>query len=196
MSKKAWAVAATLCVSAVCGTSAQAAVKSYDLGAIPVGASSAYTGTTGTGSFTVYEKFSFGTAPVDASVSYSDTVRFATNAITGGVLSLFSCSSNCTGTALAPTGTLITSSPLINLGTTQQVAGFGPVTLATAGAYFLEITGSTKASAPGVTYAGTISLDSVAGGVPEPSTWAMMLIGFAGLAFAYGSSNRANSALA
>jgi hypothetical protein len=36
----------------------------------------------------------------------------------------------------------------------------------------------------------TFSASSVTPGVPEPSTWAMMLVGFAGLGFAFRRSRR------
>jgi hypothetical protein len=50
-----------------------------------------------------------------------------------------------------------------------------------------DIVGPTPATAP--TFNLTFSLTGVSG-VPEPSTWAMMLLGFAGLGFAFRQSRR------
>jgi hypothetical protein len=36
----------------------------------------------------------------------------------------------------------------------------------------------------------SVAATGFAGGVPEPSTWAMMLLGFAGLGFAFRQSRR------
>jgi PEP-CTERM motif len=41
---------------------------------------------------------------------------------------------------------------------------------------------------------GSVTVQSVTPGVPEPSTWAMMLLGFAGLGFAFRRSRRASFA--
>ena len=56
------------------------------------------------------------------------------------------------------------------------------------------LTGSTFSQAAGINDAGQVVgfSDVVANRVPEPSTWAMMLIGFAGLGYAgYRQSKRA-----
>jgi hypothetical protein len=51
-----------------------------------------------------------------------------------------------------------------------------------------------SANDPGFTYLDNVSLTS---GVPEPATWAMMMLGFAGLGFAgYRKANSARTALA
>jgi hypothetical protein len=160
----------------------------YDLGVLPL-ASTVYSGQTGTGPFVDFFKFSFATSPVDASVTFSDSVRFSSYRISGGSLELFSCLTDCTGTGSAPTGSIIATAPIVDTGPTTQQASFGPQLLPTSGAYFLKLSGSTTAPGPaGVTYAGTISLSAA---VPEPATWAMMLIGFAGLGML--SSRRRNA---
>jgi hypothetical protein len=176
--------AAALLTSCVFAVPAKAAI--HDLGVIGLG-STGFQFSTGAGSFTEYVKFQIATT-VDASVSYSNTVRRASQAIVGGFLALNDCASNCTGTLLTPvSGGVVSGSPLINVTPTVQVAGFGPDTL-NSGGYFLKLTGTAPGS---VLYAGTLS---VAAAVPEPGTWAMMLIGFAGLAFA--SSRRRSMAVA
>jgi hypothetical protein len=53
------------------------------------------------------------------------------------------------------------------------------------GQYFLLVTGQTGGVAN--TYSGTSNFIAA---VPEPSTWAMMLLGFAGLGFAFRQSRR------
>jgi PEP-CTERM motif len=164
----------------------KAAVHIYDIGVIGVG-SVTFTGNTGTGSFVEYIKFQLGFSG-PGSVSYSNTAQSG-GAIVGGVLELDACLTNCTGTVSTPTGTFVNSAPLINLGPTVQVAGFGP-DLLNAGSYFLQLSGAVPAGQPAIAYTGTIT---VAAAVPEPGTWAMMLIGFAGLAFA--SSRRRTSAV-
>ena len=54
--------------------------------------------------------------------------------------------------------------------------GFGGSTLLEAGNYYLEFTGIGGGSAG---YGGTLSVSAV----PEPSTWAMMILGFFGVGF-------------
>ena len=167
--------------AAIWAAPAAASVKIYDLGSVPFG-DLGFNGFTGAGSFTDYLKFSILSSPADASASESDSVSkasFASRLITGGTFSLFSCATNCTGTLLAPTGSLIGSAAILNTGTTTQGASLGPYLLTMAGPYFLQLSGSTTAPAPnGLAFAGTLSISSA---VPEPSTWAMILAGFAGL---------------
>lgn len=170
---------AALCL-ALSTVQTKAAVHVVDLGLLAPDTTVAFSGNTGTGAFTEIFKFSVASAGNEASVSYSDSVRFASRLITGGQLALFSCLTNCSGSSV-PTGSLVASAPVINLTATVQSAAIESVLLSTAGFYYLALTGTTAAPAPGVTYAGTIS---VASAVPEPATWAMMLVGFAGLGFA------------
>lgn len=170
-------LAAAAVVSLIAAAPAKAAVQIYDLGVVALGSNTTYEGVAGPGDFIEYIKFQLG-FDGNASISYSSTSAQASGAINNGILDLFSCSTNCTGVALpAPTGGLLDSANLFNLTSTVQVAGLGPLFL-NDGSYYLRLTGSVN---PSLAYTGTIS---VASAVPEPSTWAMMLIGFAGLAFA------------
>jgi PEP-CTERM motif-containing protein len=57
--------------------------------------------------------------------------------------------------------------------------GFGGNAILTAGLYYLQIEGFAGGTAG---YGGTISTANV-GAVPEPSTWAMMVLGFAGIGY-------------
>ena len=178
MYKKILAVAAI--AAAVLGApSAKAAVHIHDLGVLPI-ASTNYVGVTGSGAFTDYFKFSIASNMVLSNVSFTDSVARPSHRITGGNLQLFNCATNCTGTLLAPTGSLISAGPILNPSplSTSQFAALGPDLLVTAGAYFLKLSGN--APVVSVTYGGVINLSSA---VPELDTWAMMLIGFAGLGF-------------
>ena len=158
---------------------AKAATHIYDIGTVTLGSNTTFTGNTGTGGFIEYIKFKLG-FDGDASISYSSTSARSAGKITGGVLDLFSCFTGCSGTALpAPTGGLLSSVNLLNLTTTTQVAGLGPLFL-NDGSYYLRLTGAIPAGQSALAYTGTIS---VASAVPEPATWAMMLCGFAGLGF-------------
>lgn len=186
MRKSFLALAGALIGGAMLASPSKAAVvKVTDLGALPLD-TSLYFGTSGAGSFSNYFKFELGSALTDASVTFSDSVKPNKNPalpspllITGGTLALYSCATNCTGGTLAPTGSLLDSTALINTGLTTQGASFGPGLLSTAGYYYLLLSGIAPVSS--VTYTGTITLSSA---VPEPATWAMMLAGFGGLAFA------------
>ncbi|MBN9063858.1 MAG: hypothetical protein BGP06_14830 [Rhizobiales bacterium 65-9] len=168
-------------------SAAQAAVHTYDLGSLPAG-DTAFTGVTGAGSFTDYIKFQLPFAGA-FTVSYSDSA--GAGKIVGGQLALYACLSNCAGesVSLLPLGTLIDSAPLVSLGA-LRFGGFGP-DLLVAAEYFLKLTGVAPSGSVG--FAGTIT---VASAVPEPETWAMMLVGFAGLAFVTGRRRKTAVALA
>jgi PEP-CTERM motif len=64
-----------------------------------------------------------------------------------------------------------------NCGANCQV--FGGSALLDAGSYYLNISGVAGATAG---YGGNLSTTQV-GAIPEPATWAMMLLGFAGMGF-------------
>ena len=57
--------------------------------------------------------------------------------------------------------------------------GFGGSAVLSAGNYYLDLSGTGGGSAG---YGGTLSTTQV-GAVPEPATWAMMILGFAGVGF-------------
>ncbi|MGY3346668.1 hypothetical protein ACVWXP_003815 [Bradyrhizobium sp. USDA 4463] len=112
----------------------------------------------------VYEKFSL--------THISDLLAgFATNNI--GTLELFSCAGNCTGTSIPTAGTLLASAPVISL-----ISGAGIDKILGAGSYFTEYV---YGGLPGTKPSGLFVGDVVVTAVPEPATWAMMLMGFMGV---------------
>jgi hypothetical protein len=64
---------------------------------------------------------------------------------------------------------------------------------AAAGAYFVEITGVSGGGSLRLAIDGNVTATDP---VPEPSTWAMMLLGFAGLGFAGYRASRRTAAVA
>ena len=62
------------------------------------------------------------------------------------------------------------------------VGGLSSVTLAP-GDYAIHLIGTLTGADAG-SYSGTLNVQPVRGAVPEPATWAMMLLGFAGVGFA------------
>jgi hypothetical protein len=110
-------------------------------------------------------------------VSVSDSAIGAQR-IVGGVLSLNTQTGTASVSPFEPLGSLIESSALINfLG--GQAATVTPDVLG-AGSYFAEVSGISGGSPIHIAIDGTITAVTT----PEPSTWAMLLIGFAGLAWA------------
>lgn len=78
-------------------------------------------------------------------------------------------------TEIGPTLATMGCGPLVNC---QSLGGTATLD---AGTYFLDFFGTAGATAA---YGGTINTVAVPGpvvGVPEPSTWAMMMLGFAGI---------------
>ena len=95
--------------------------------------------------------------------------------------------------ALKLTG-LDPNTPIISLGSFGEVATVNPVTGVVEDALF---TGLTSPHGLDFVPAGASKPELVTAGAPEPSTWAMLLIGFASLGYAgYRSSARQKSALA
>lgn len=125
----------------------------------------------------IYEKFSLSSlSEVIAQIALTDK----TGGPVTGSLELFSCTSNCGANGLIPTGSLIAGSltPLALPVFKVQSAGFDILNLA-AGSYFLElVTASTPPNSD--VFSGSVSAIAA---VPEPSTWAMMILGFAGIGF-------------
>jgi len=84
----------------------------------------------------------------------------------------------------------ILSGPTLTSAVADASSGFFPVGLAIVGNQlqinFQGVTGNSNASP----LSSIIDVNTAASSVPEPSTWAMMLIGFAGLGFAFRRSPR------
>jgi PEP-CTERM motif len=126
-----------------------------------------------------FEEFFEFTLPVAevVTLSVSDSA-IGNQRIVGGVLSLNNFTSTAPASPFEPMGSLIESSALIDfLG--GQSATVTPDALA-AGSYFAEVSGISGSSPIHIAIDGTIT----AVATPEPSTWAMLCLGFAGLVFA------------
>jgi hypothetical protein len=117
------------------------------------------------------EFFEF-TLPVTetVTVSVSDSA-IGTQRITSGELSLNNWTSTAPLSPFQPLGSLIEASALVNVLGGQE-ATVSPDALG-AGAYFAEMSGISGASPIHIAIDGTITAVST----PEPSTWAMSLIG-------------------
>jgi PEP-CTERM motif len=98
--------------------------------------------------------------------------------ITGGVLGLNDWTGNLGVSPFQPTGALIESSTIDNVLGGQE-ATLAPDVLA-AGSYFAEVSGVSGSSPIHLAVDGTITALST----PEPSTWAMLVVGFAAMAWA------------
>jgi hypothetical protein len=130
------------------------------------------------GSGIAFEEFFEFTLPVAelVTLSVSDSAIGAQR-IVGGLLSLNTQTGTAPVSPFEPLGALIESSALINfLG--GQAATVTPDVLA-AGSYFAEVSGISGGSPIHIAIDGTITAVTT----PEPATWAMLLIGFACLAW-------------
>jgi hypothetical protein len=126
--------------------------------------------------FAQYFEFSLPTQEI-ITESVSDS-GIGSEKVIGGVLGLNNLTSFGSGPLFIPAGALIDSSPFTNtLG--GQEATVGPDVLA-AGKYFAEVSGTSGSSPLHLAIDGTVTGSAV----PEPSTWAMLILGFGGLAFA------------
>jgi hypothetical protein len=119
-------------------------------------------------------------------VSMSDS-GIGNLAVVGGVLSLNTQTSTGPGPLFTPLGAFLESSPVLNVVGGQE-AIVSPDIL-NAGNYFVALTGTSGSSPIHLAIDGTVTAQAA---VPEPSTWAMILLGFAGLAFIGGRSRRAS----
>jgi hypothetical protein len=124
----------------------------------------------GAGAFTVQATFEL-TKSADTSVSATIAVNRKTM-YTPGVLELFKG-----GTA---PGDLLLSDPLSFFVTTSPAGAWAAALtdVLGPGKYYVEITGTNNVPTLGV--GGSV----ITSGVPEPSTWAMMALGFMGLGYA------------
>ena len=132
------------------------------------------------------EFFEF-TLPVTetVTVSVSDSA-IGNQRITGGTLSLNNWTGNLGVSPFQPTGSLIESSSILNVLGGQE-ATVAPDALG-AGSYFALVDGVSGGSPIHIAIDGTITAVST----PEPSTWSMLLLGAAAMAWA--SMKRGKSA--
>jgi hypothetical protein len=110
-------------------------------------------------------------------VSMSDS-GVGSLAIVDGVLSLNTHTSTGPSPLFIPSGTLLESAPLLNVVGGQE-ATVTPDVLS-AGSYFAEVNGISGSSRIKLAIDGTVTGISA---IPEPSTWAMFVLGFIGLAW-------------
>jgi PEP-CTERM motif len=126
-------------------------------------------------SFAQFFEFSLPTTEsVTASVSDSGIGSLA---VIGGVLDLNFRTTTGVGPLFIPAGALIDSSPFTNTAGGQE-ATVGPNILS-AGNYFVDVTGTSGSSPIHLAIDGTVT----ALATPEPSTWAMLGLGFGLMAF-------------
>jgi hypothetical protein len=125
--------------------------------------------------FQEFFEFTLPTAET-VTLSVSDSA-IGNQRIVGGVLSLNTQTGTAPVSPFEPLGSLIESSALIDfLG--GQAATVTPDVLG-AGSYFAEVSGISGGSPIHIAIDGTVTAVTT----PEPSTWAMLVIGFAGLAW-------------
>jgi hypothetical protein len=131
--------------------------------------------------FAQYFEFSLPVSEV-VTMSVSDS-GLGNEKIVGGVFSVNFDTTTGPGPLFIPSGALIDSAALSNFVGGQE-AVVGPNTLA-AGNYFAEVSGTSGSSPIHLAIDGTVTATTVVGAVatPEPSTWAMMGLGFGLLAF-------------
>ena len=124
-----------------------------------------------------FEQFFEFTLPVRETVtlSVSDSATGAQR-IVGGVLSLNTFTSTAPVSPFQPLGALIESSLLNNVIGGQE-GTVSPDALG-AGAYFAEVSGASGLAPIHIAIDGTVTATAA---VPEPSTWAMLIVGFIGL---------------
>ena len=130
----------------------------------------------------VHDDYTFTTAVTSflTNSSVTNTFSVAGQQISGLTLDLFS------GTPVGSHILLetVTASFFPAASSGSQFGALPGITI-TPGSYFLEVDGTTVGNNPlsdTAHYAGSFSISSVSG-VPEPSTWAMMILGFIGVGF-------------
>jgi hypothetical protein len=126
--------------------------------------------------FSEFFEFTLPTSEI-VTVSVSDSAIGAQR-ITGGELSLNTQTGNVGVSPFEPTGSFIEGSSILNVLGGQE-ATVAPDALG-AGAYFAEVSGISGGSPIHIAIDGTITAVST----PEPSTWAMLLMGAAAMAWA------------
>ena len=179
MSKfKFFSLTAIALSAAILGSGSASASTVIDVGTIAeIGTS--FPGTfSSTATSPVYADFIVG-SPSDVNLTFTVKDKNSGALSTSSTLQLFSCLSNCNTTTVPVTGTLIDTanlSPQFGLGSTAfQVAIFDD--LLKTGNYVAVFTTSTPTTDA---YSGDFTVSAV----PEPSTWAMLILGFAAIGFA------------
>jgi PEP-CTERM motif len=132
-----------------------------------------------------FEQYFEFTLPVAETVTLSVSDSGIGNLrIAGGALSLNDWIGNLGVSPFQPVGPLIESSAILDVLGGQE-ATVAPDVLA-AGSYFAEVSGVSGSSPIHLAIDGTITGVTGVGSTatPEPSTWAMLVLGFAGLAWA------------
>jgi hypothetical protein len=127
--------------------------------------------------FAQFFEFSLPTTEI-VTVSMSDSGT-GNLAVVNGLLSLNTHISTGPGPLFIPAGVLLESSPINNVVGGQE-ATVAPDILS-AGNYFAEINGNSGSSRIRLAIDGTVT--AIGTTVPEPSTWAMLLLGFGLLAW-------------
>jgi PEP-CTERM motif len=186
-----------LALMASASTAGAVVVEVEQLGSLsdlpPGGAvGSNFTKITTTGTYENYLVFTVtGNSPLSFSASETNNGSTTTASFySSGTLELFKCAStDCgsTGPTIAPTpvgGAILTDPVSAKISVPPgfvQTASFSSATLTT-GSYFIELMGTV--GAPDHTaFVPSVNL-TVLSTVPEPSTWAMLMLGFAGLGYA------------
>jgi hypothetical protein len=191
---------AAVAVTLSCLPASAAVVTVTDLGPVlndSVSLPSAKTPGSGE-SFSNYYEFTLPEAEfVSASMSISGPTVDQIPAGTGHLI-LSTWTSTGASSPFVPAGTIIeeaTVSPPANGGQSAVVGAFSSTgDWESAGSYFVEITGVSGGGSLQLAIDGNVTATSDP--VPEPSTWAMMLLGFAGLGFAGWPGQRKRTAAA
>jgi hypothetical protein len=128
-------------------------------------------------------------------LSVSDS-GFGNEQVVGGVFSVNTQTSTGPGPLFIPAGALIDSTPL-NSFIGGQEALLGPNVLG-AGAYFAELTGTSGSSPIHLAIDGTVTAASGVGATatPEPSTWAMLIVGFGFMAWGAATRRKVRALIA
>jgi hypothetical protein len=147
------------------------------------------------GSSIAFAEFFEFSLPVQEEVTVSMTDSAIGNEkIVGGVLSINNWTSTGPAPLFIPAGSLIESSPVANF-----IGGQGATVvpdLLAAGNYFAEISGTSGSRPMAIAIDGTATATTVVGAtIPEPSTWAMLLIGGAFMAWGAARRRRVSSTM-
>jgi PEP-CTERM motif len=177
-----------LVVSILCSPAAQATtITVQNLGSILNDSISFPTTTKTPGGGKTFEDFFEFTLPtaeyITASMSISGPIVDQIPA-GKGQLSLYTWTSTSNSSPFVPLGTLIEQAAVSNPSLGGQSAVVGSFTpfgdYEAAGNYFVEVSGTSGLGTLKLAIDGNVTTLAV----PEPSTWAMMLLGFGGLGFA------------